>query len=47
MARELLGIEPIELPGGHFPMLEDPEALAELLGSLVHSMDEAEVLRDD
>ena len=34
MARELLGIEPIELPGGHFPMLEDPEALAELLVSL-------------
>ena len=35
MARELLGIEPIELPGGHFPMLEDPEALAELLVSLL------------
>jgi pimeloyl-ACP methyl ester carboxylesterase len=34
MARELLGIEPIELPGGHFPMVEDPEALAELLVSL-------------
>jgi pimeloyl-ACP methyl ester carboxylesterase len=31
MARELLGIEPIELPTGHFPMAEDPEALAELL----------------
>ena len=26
MARELLGIEPIEIPGGHFPMAEDPEA---------------------
>ena len=31
MARELLGIEPIEIPGGHFPMAEDPEALAALL----------------
>jgi pimeloyl-ACP methyl ester carboxylesterase len=31
MARELLGIEPIEIPGGHFPMVEDPGALAELL----------------
>jgi pimeloyl-ACP methyl ester carboxylesterase len=35
MARELLGVEPIELPGGHFPMLEDPEGLAELLDRLV------------
>jgi pimeloyl-ACP methyl ester carboxylesterase len=31
MARELLGIEPIEIPGGHFPMAEDPAALAALL----------------
>jgi pimeloyl-ACP methyl ester carboxylesterase len=31
MARELIGVEPIEIPGGHFPMAEDPEALAELL----------------
>jgi pimeloyl-ACP methyl ester carboxylesterase len=31
MARELLGVEPIEIPGGHFPMVEDPEALADLL----------------
>jgi pimeloyl-ACP methyl ester carboxylesterase len=31
MARELIGVEPIEIPGGHFPMVEDPEALAELL----------------
>ena len=35
MARELLGVEPIEIPGGHFPMLEDPERLAELLDRLV------------
>ncbi|MDQ2913156.1 MAG: alpha/beta hydrolase [Chloroflexota bacterium] len=34
MARELLGIEPIELPGGHFPMVEDPEGLADLLNRL-------------
>ncbi len=34
MARELLGVEPIEIPGGHFPMAEDPEALAELLDRL-------------
>ena len=34
MARELLGIEPIEIPGGHFPMVEHPEALAELLDRL-------------
>jgi pimeloyl-ACP methyl ester carboxylesterase len=31
MARELLGVEPTEIPGGHFPMLERPDALADLL----------------
>jgi pimeloyl-ACP methyl ester carboxylesterase len=31
MARELLGVEPIEVPGGHFPMAEDPGGLAEVL----------------
>ena len=30
MARKLLGVEPIELPGGHFPMVEDPERLADV-----------------
>jgi hypothetical protein len=35
MANELLSTEPIELPGGHFPMLERPFALAELLDRLV------------
>ena len=30
VAHELLGIEPIEIPGGHFPMVEDPDALANL-----------------
>jgi pimeloyl-ACP methyl ester carboxylesterase len=34
VARELLAIEPIELPGGHFPMIEGPDALAQLLDSL-------------
>jgi pimeloyl-ACP methyl ester carboxylesterase len=35
MAREALGLEPIELPGGHFPMLERPAELADLLDRLV------------
>ncbi len=26
-----VGVEPIEIPGGHFPMAEDPDSLAELL----------------
>jgi pimeloyl-ACP methyl ester carboxylesterase len=30
-ARERLGVEPLELPGGHSPMLSRPAALAELL----------------
>jgi pimeloyl-ACP methyl ester carboxylesterase len=34
MARELLGTESIEVPGGHFQMVEAPAALAELLGRL-------------
>ncbi len=34
MAEELLGVEPIEITGGHFPMLEDPDALADLLDGL-------------
>ena len=34
MARELLGVDPIEIPGGHFPMAEDPEALGDLLDRL-------------
>ncbi|MGZ4325030.1 MAG: alpha/beta fold hydrolase [Solirubrobacteraceae bacterium] len=31
IARALLGVEPLELPGGHFPMLEHPALLAEVL----------------
>jgi pimeloyl-ACP methyl ester carboxylesterase len=34
MATQLLGVEPIEIPGGHFPMLETPDALAALLDRL-------------
>ena len=34
VARELLGIDAIEIPGGHFAMAEDPTALAELLDRL-------------
>jgi pimeloyl-ACP methyl ester carboxylesterase len=41
MARELLGIEPIEIPGGHFPMVEDPAALADLLDRLAREHLEA------
>jgi pimeloyl-ACP methyl ester carboxylesterase len=33
-ARERLGTDPIEIPGGHFPMVEDPKALAALLDRL-------------
>jgi pimeloyl-ACP methyl ester carboxylesterase len=33
-AREMLGVEPIELEGGHFPMLEQPAALARILAGL-------------
>jgi pimeloyl-ACP methyl ester carboxylesterase len=38
MAREALGIEPIELPGGHFPMVEDPERLADQLDLLAREV---------
>lgn len=34
MARELLGVDPIELPDGHYPMIEDPEGFADLLSRL-------------
>lgn len=34
MAREVLGVEPIAFPSGHFPMAEDPAGLAELLDRL-------------
>ena len=30
-AREIAGVEPVELDTGHFPMIEAPDALAELL----------------
>jgi hypothetical protein len=34
MAREPLGVEPIEWPGSHSPVLARPADLAELLASL-------------
>jgi pimeloyl-ACP methyl ester carboxylesterase len=37
MARELLGVEPVELPGGHFCMVEDPDGLAEVLDRLARA----------
>jgi pimeloyl-ACP methyl ester carboxylesterase len=36
MARELIGVEPIEIPSGHFPMVEDPDALGDLLSRLAN-----------
>jgi pimeloyl-ACP methyl ester carboxylesterase len=32
-ARHVFGLEPVELEGGHFPMLEAPSALADLLAA--------------
>jgi pimeloyl-ACP methyl ester carboxylesterase len=34
VAREVLHVDPIEMAGGHFPMLERPQELADLLGEL-------------
>ena len=34
IAREVLHVDPIEMPGGHFPMMERPGELADLLGEL-------------
>lgn len=34
-AREMLGIEPLELPGGHCPHVSRPAELAELLNTIV------------
>jgi pimeloyl-ACP methyl ester carboxylesterase len=38
MARELLGVDPIELHTGHFPMVEDPDAVAKLLDRLARDL---------
>lgn len=34
VARERLGVEPVEIPTGHFPMITDPELLADRLTGL-------------
>jgi pimeloyl-ACP methyl ester carboxylesterase len=34
VAREMLGVEPIELATGHFPMVEDPDGLVQILDRL-------------
>jgi pimeloyl-ACP methyl ester carboxylesterase len=34
IARDVLNVEPIEIPGGHFPMLQDPDRLAAVLDGL-------------
>jgi hypothetical protein len=35
VARTVLGVEPIELAGGHFPMVERPRELADVLERLL------------
>lgn len=39
MASEVLEIDAIEIPGGHFPMVEDPASLAQQLTSLIRDSD--------
>jgi hypothetical protein len=34
MSRDLLGVEPVELDGGHSPFLSRPAELADVLASL-------------
>ena len=34
VARERLGVEPVELAAGHFPMISAPDALAEVLDAV-------------
>ena len=41
MAAELLGIEAVELPSGHFPMAEDPAGLADLLDRTARELEVA------
>jgi pimeloyl-ACP methyl ester carboxylesterase len=42
ISREIAGVEPTELDTGHFPMLEAPDLLAELLTRLAPSVEEAD-----
>lgn len=37
VARERLGVEPVELPSGHFPMITHPALLADALGAQLDS----------
>jgi pimeloyl-ACP methyl ester carboxylesterase len=37
VARERLGVEPIEMPTGHFPMITHPQQLADELARLAAS----------
>jgi len=37
ICNRLLGVEPVELPGGHFPMLEHPSLLADALEQVSRS----------
>ena len=37
-ARAALGVEPLELDGGHFPMLDRPEELADVLERILESL---------
>ena len=46
MAEELLGIQPIEVKTGHFPMVEDPVTVAELLDRLAGDLTCAEKATD-
>ena len=41
MAAELLGIEAVEFPSGHFPMAEDPAGLADLLDRTARELEPA------
>ena len=38
IARELLGVDPIELHTGHFPMVEEPDLVAALFDGLASDL---------
>jgi pimeloyl-ACP methyl ester carboxylesterase len=43
-ARQRIGVEPIEVPGGHCPHVSRPEQLADILDALL-TQDAAQVVR--